>query len=397
MALGRLWGSGCTLLTLWILAEPLGVDGFGRLTFYLAMFLVLDSAVDLGTGQAALRTGSERESQLGPVLVRARGVRLVLGVAAALCTSAAAWLAGEPGAGWIALASLYPITHVLELSTLALRSQIRWGRLVGVRATAAGLSLAAVLGLHAWGERRPAVYLAGIAAGSSLGNGLLHLVCRRFLPPTRGVNPAPLRPFLRLALPMGLAALCQQLYFWQDNLILRANQGDTELGPYNLAVRCMSYAILLSVYASSAALPWLTRQAAQGRLPQAVGRLVPPLLTPAALGVALAWPWAEEILGLFGEQFRVAAPSLRWLLLAALCVYVGAPCLTGVVAMGRSGMVLAIAGAALLFNLVLNLAWVPAEGALGAARATCLTEAAVAALASFVVMGSPSSWPPRDR
>ena len=185
---------------------------------------------------------------------------------------------------------------------------------------------------------------------------------------------------------------CQQLYFWQDNLILRAHRGDSELGPYNLAVRCMSYGILLAVYASSAALPWLTREATAGRLAPAVRRLIPPLFAPAALAVGLAWPWAADILGIFGTEFRVAAPSLRWLLLAVLCVYVGAPCLTGVVALGKSGSVLAIAATALATNLALNLAWVPAQGAVGAARATCLTEATVAALAAIVVMRSSSPW-----
>ena len=386
MALGRMWGAACTLLTLWILAERLGTAGIGRLTFYLAIFLVLDAAVDLGSGQAALRSVAANPRDLAAVLVRARRLRLILGLAAMAGTSTLAFAAGEADAAWIALASLYPITHALELSNLGLRNRIRWGRLVLVRAGAASASLFAVLALHSQGESRPAVYLAGIAAGSTVGNFAQHFACRRFLPATLGVASAPLGPFLRLAVPMGVAALCQQLYFWQDNLVLRAYHGDSELGPYNLAVRCMSYGILLAVYASAAALPWLTRQASHGGVLQALRRLIPPLFIPAGIAVALAWPWTESILAVFGADFRVAGPSLRWLLLAILCVSVGAPCLTGVVAMGHSNAVLGIAVSALVVNLAFNLLWVPSHGALGAARATCLTELVVALLSLATVL-----------
>ena len=55
LMLGRLWGSGCTLAYLALLARHLTTQGFGRFTFYLAVFLVLDALVDLGTGQAAVQ------------------------------------------------------------------------------------------------------------------------------------------------------------------------------------------------------------------------------------------------------------------------------------------------------------------------------------------------------
>lgn len=383
MALGRLWGSACTLALLWTVSGPLGSAGFGQLTFYLALFMVLDALVDLGTGQATVQTTANSPEAVPGVLARARRTRLTLGIMAALATALLAFAMDEPGAGWIALAALYPITHALELSTVVLRNQIRWERLVLVRAVASAISLGLVVLLIQLGEVRPTIILAAVATGSALGNLGLHLISRPFLPKLADWTPVPAGPFLRLALPMGLAALCQQLYFWQDNFFLRSYWDDATLGPYNLAVRCMSYGILLAVYASSAAMPWLTREQHAGHLGDALARIAIPLLALAAFCVGLAWPHTESILGLFGEDFRVAGPSLRWLLLAALTVYLGAPWLTGVVALGRGRSVLGIAALALLVNLVGNLAWVPTEAGLGAARATFLTELSVALMACW--------------
>ena len=46
LVLGRLWGSACTLGYLFLGARHLSGDGFGRLTFYLALFMVLDALAD---------------------------------------------------------------------------------------------------------------------------------------------------------------------------------------------------------------------------------------------------------------------------------------------------------------------------------------------------------------
>ena len=160
-------------------------------------------------------------------------------------------------AAWILLASLYPLTHALELSTIVFKNRIAWGRPVLVRAIASALSLAFVVwGVRA-GVREPALFLVGVAAGSAVGNVLLHLVGSRHLPPKAGSAERVVRvgPVLRAALPMGVAGLCQQTYFYVDNLFVRAIEGDEALGHYNVGVRILSYTIVVAMFASQAALP----------------------------------------------------------------------------------------------------------------------------------------------
>jgi O-antigen/teichoic acid export membrane protein len=386
LVLGRVWGSACTLATLALLARHLDGPDFGRFTFYLAVFLVLDSLVDLGTGQAAIQLSAADPARTNGVIAAARRVRLGSGLVGVVLVGGGAWLAGEPGAGWILLASFYPVTHVLELSTLVFKNQIQWSRPVAVRALASGLSLAFVLAVLRTGSGEPAHYLVAVAGGSTLGNVMLHLVGRLHLP-ARGGPRVPLKELLILALPMGGAGVCQQAYFWIDNLFVRALEGDAPLGRYNLAVRVMSFGIMAAVYASLAALPWLTREQRAGRLGAAVVRLSQPTLALACLGAGLVWSSAEDLLVLLGGEphFAAAGPALRWLLLAAVAVYAGAPLLTGVVAAGRGRSVLVISVVALVVNLVGNSLLVPTRGIEGAAIATLVTEAVVMLGAGLVL------------
>jgi len=385
LVVGRLWGSLCTLITLYLLAHDLTGPGFGRLTFYLALFLLLDSLVDLGTGQVAVQRTASDPAAVWGVLQVTRRIRLVTGVLGAALVGGGAWLLNEPGAGWIFLASLYPATHVLELSTLVFKNRIAWSRPVLIRMCAATLSLAGVVTGHFRGWTEPALYLLAIAAGSTIGNVLLHVVGRRHLPP-RAPHNVRVKPILLAALPIGIAGLCQHLYFYVDNLFVRWIEGEEALGHYNLAVRVMSYGIMLAVYAPLAALPWLTREHAAGRLGPSVTRLAQPMFALAGLGTGLVWRYCEPLLGLFGDGFVVAGPSLRWLLCATLAVYVGAALLTGVVAAGRGTSVLWISLAALALNLAGNAWLVPARGIEGAAMATFATEVMVAVLAAVVLV-----------
>jgi len=384
LALGRMWGSLCTLAILYMTARHLETAAFGRLTFYLAVFLLLDSLADLGTGHAAVQRTANDPDAVPGVLRATRRIRLATASAGVAIVAAGAFAAGESGAPWIVLASLYPLTHALELSTLVFKNRIAWSRPVLVRMAASTASLAFVGAFLAAGAREPALFLLAVAAGSTLGNFGLHLVALPHLPRGPGV-PVALRPVLMAALPMGIAGLCQQTYFYVDNLFIRAIVGEAELGPYNVAVRVMSYGIMIAVYASLAALPWLTREHAAGRLAAATEHLVQPLVALAALGVGLLWPWCEELLALFGAEFAAAAGSLRFLLCAALAVYVGAGAMSAIVAAGRSRTLLWIAVLGLAVNLAGNAWLVPRQGARGAAVATLATEVTVALAGALVV------------
>jgi O-antigen/teichoic acid export membrane protein len=387
LVLGRLWGSACTLTILFVLAHHLEPAGFGRFTFYLAAFALLDSLTDLGTGSLAVQRTADDTRAVGPVLATARRIRFCAGLACAFAVGGAAFAFDEPGAVWIALASLYPLTHTLELSATVFRNRIAWGVPVAVRATASTIGLLGVLLAFSRGVEEPALFLLAVAAGSASANFALHVAARPHLPRERG-RAGPWRSFLAAALPLGVAGLCKQAYFYVDNLFVRALAGPVALGHYNVGVRVMSYGIAVAVYASLAALPWLTREHSAGRLGPSLTRLMQPLLAIAGLGVGLCLPWTEELLSLFGPGFGAGGDSLRWLLFAGALVYPGSCLLTAVVATGATRAVLAISLAALGLNLAGNALLVGPLGIDGAAIATLATELTVAVGALFALLRS---------
>jgi O-antigen/teichoic acid export membrane protein len=385
LVVGRLWGSACTVFTLWLLAHHLTPDGFGRYTFYLAIFMLLDTLVDFGTGQIAVQRTAHDESAIPEVLAATRRIRVAMGVLGVVLVGGGAFVFGEPGAGWILLASLYPVTHVCELSATVFRNRIAWGIPVAARAAAAAMSLAFVLALRATGDREPAHYLCMVALGSAIANFLLHAASSRYLPERRA-SFIPVRDVFLVALPLGIAALCQQTYFYVDNLFVRRICGAEPLGQYNVGVRVMSYTIMVALYATQAALPWLAREHQRGELGPAVARLTQPLFALAGLGAGLLWPWTEKLLALFGPGFDAAGPSLRWLLCATTTIYAGAGLMTALVAAGKTRTILVIAAAGLATNLVANTFLVPARGIEGAGIATFMTEGVVALSAAIALV-----------
>lgn len=375
--LGRFWTTGCTITYLWLAAGAQSLPDFGRFTFYLAAFAWLDGFTNMGTGQVAVQLTANDPGRTSAVLRTARKVRFGAGLLGAALVGGSAFLLGEPGAGWILVATLYPLTHTLELSATVYRNRIAWSVPVATRAIGAGISLALVGVLAARAETRPAVYLVAVACGSAAANLLLHLFARAHLPRAAGA-PEPLAGFLRAAIPLGLSGLCAQTYFYVDNLFVRALLGAEPLGRYNVAVRVLSAAIMLALYSTMSALPWFTRRHQEGELGSAVSRLATPLFALAGLGCGVLWPWTETLLELFQPGFGLAGGALRWLLLATLAIYVGAVLMTAVVATGNTRAMFWIALLGLLVNLALNAVLVVPMGIDGAAAATLATEVTVA-------------------
>jgi O-antigen/teichoic acid export membrane protein len=376
-AIGRVWGSACTFATLALLARALSAEGFGRYTFWLAVFSLLDAVTDFGTGAVAVRRAAADPSSTAGVLAAGRRARLRTGTGAMGFVLLLALLYGDPGPHWLVLAALYELTHTLELSATVFKTRIRWGVPVTIRAIAAALRLGAVAALVGLGVREASLLVLGTAAASAGANVCLHLASRKHLP--RSPRPVvPAQGLVREAFPLGVASICQILYFYVDNAFVRAISGEAELGVYNGGVRLLSFLILGAQHASSSALPWLARRRGDGDLGAAAARLGQPLFAAAALGAGLLWPWRAALLELlYGEGFAGGAAAFGWLLLSVVVIHAGAPLLTAVVASGRGGEVLRVAAAGLLVNVAGNSVLVPAMGAEGAAIATLATEGVV--------------------
>jgi len=391
--LGRLWAALTGLGGLAVLTrgdfgwQPLTGAEFGRLTFYLALYTLLDSLADFGTSSAVIQWGASAPGKLRAGIRAARPVRAFAALSGFVVVSLTAGLLGEEQLGWLALASLAPLSRCLEASALVFQNRLHWRPPVLVRGLVAGLRLAFFTLLISRGTLGFGPYLASYALLGALGNVLLYLCARAELAalvaPGEGLTR---RSLLGLALPLAAVGLAQQAYFYGDNLVLRALVPAAQLGHYNAAVKLFSLSIMVAAFATGSALPWLARRQAAGHLGAATRHLVDALFPAACIGLGCLFPFRGELLGrLFGAEFESAGASLAWLLLAAAAVHLGAPLLTALVAARRSRSVLHIVLSGLLFNLVANLALVPSMQAPGAALATLGTELWVAVGALYAL------------
>ena len=391
LSVGRVWATLCTATVLMVLARRLPGGEFGRYTFYLALFLLLDGLADFGTGTAAVQR-SAHDSRLLPAAIAAgRRIRAVTSAACCIAVAGHALLLPAGERLWVLFAALYPLSRVPELSSVVFAREMRWGVPVAVRLSTATLRLVLALTLWRFGVHAFGPYLAAHVGALALGNLVLYRFAHLRLTAVEGER-RPLAGLLGVAAPLGLAAVCQQAYFYVDNLFVRGLRGDEELGHYNGAVRIMTFLVMVAAHATTVAMPWLARRHHAQELRAATSRLSLPMFSAACLVLGALWPWSTRILRtVFGDDFAAAGPSLRWLLVASAIIYAGAGWLTAVVAMGRTRAVLVLTGGALLVNVVGNGLLVPTHGMEGAAIATVATELLVAAGALVLVRRSPAA------
>jgi len=381
---GRVYAAICALVTTWILAQHLALGDFGRFTFYIAVLALLKSFGDLGTGQVVVQRTAHDEASIPLELSAARRVRAATSAVGACIVALAFWLTGEPDPFWLALCALHPLTYLLELTSTVYKNRIAWAVPVAARTLASTLVLATVWALARADVDRPAVFLAAQVGCHLVANVFLHLAARRHLVARPG-GTAPWRALLRVALPLGIAAICQQAYHHADHFLIRALLDDESLGRYSIAFRFLSVGIMVALFSTTAALPLLSRAHREGALATEHARYVRPLALGAGFACGLALPWCAEVLALFGPEFTAAAPALRWLLLSCVAIHFGAVHMTSLVACGRTGLVLRVAFGALLLDLGLNLWLLPSLGIEGAGLTRAATEIFVAGCARMAL------------
>jgi len=381
---GRVYAAACALLATWLLTEYLSLADLGRFSFYLAVLALSKSVGDLGTGQVVVQRTAHDEASIPLELSAARRVRGVTSALGAVAVALFFWFTDERDPMWLALAALHPLTYLLELSSTVYKNRITWAAPVAARALASSLVLGALWSLGRSGCDRPAVFLAAQVGCHLVANVFLHLAARRHLQPHPG-GAVPWRALLRVALPLGVAALCQQAYHHADIFLIRAFLDDEALGLYGIAFRFLSVGIMVALFATNAALPLLSSAHRAGTLSDEHARYARPLALGAGLACGLALPWCAELLGIFGQEFTAAAGAMRWMLLSCVAIHFGALQMTSLVACGRTELVLRVAAVALAIDLGLNLWLLPIHGIEGAAVARACTELFVAGWARLAL------------
>lgn len=241
----------------------------------------------------------------------------------------------------------------------------------------------------------PILYLVG---ANTLGAGVVALTAFYFV--QRAVGPffwqldwALLKALVKSSLPLGLGIVLTVIVAKADQFLLSvlplnknlAMTNGWALGNYGLAYKFFENILVFPTYFVNSAYPLLVLNYVHDRekfkkiIWFGLGFLVPFSVLIAASGWVLA-PLIEKI---SNGGFYLAPLALRILLLSLPLFFTSAFLLFVLIAQGQQKKVPYIYLTAAVFNLVLNLIFIPSHGFLGSAVITGLTELLILVLVGY--------------
>jgi O-antigen/teichoic acid export membrane protein len=205
------------------------------------------------------------------------------------------------------------------------------------------------------------------------------------------------RDLFRKGLPFAYAGVAITMFFQVDAVMLEQMRTAREVGWYSAPVRVLEGLTLVPRILGYALIPTLA--ALHATSPSAVSALYrrgAKYLLLAGLPVAAFGLLASDpfIPFLFGPDYLPSVPLSRVLLPAAAFMFLSNFAETTLACTNRWGTIVVASTLALALNVALNLAWIPAHGAEGAAWATILTEGAYLLLTAgaLALYGHRISW-----
>lgn len=387
---GRALNVAIGVLAVALLARALGPGDFGIWSTALAFVGIFGVLTDLGLARVATQRMSaepEREGEwLGTLMVTVAPASVL----AFLLTLAALPLLGNVG-------RVELVTVLLALTLLCaapgalsavFQSRVRAEIPMVLLTVNSVLWLAAIFIL----DRLEAgvVAFAGVFAALTFLVTLVEwLTTRRYAVIAIRAAKDLWRPLLRVALPLGLAAVLVTIYYRIGAVLLFSIKGEVEAGIYGAAFRFLDPLHFLPVALMAAVFPVMS--ALHASSPQRLRALVQrsaEYLVVAGLGaLAIAISLSDELVGfLLGPEFAASADLLP--VLVAAFVFISLGYLAGylVPIVGLQWRLVAIAAIGAVVNIGLNLALIPPFGALGAAWATVVCELVVNALSLYAVL-----------
>ena len=362
-----------------IIARYLGPELFGKYSFAYSFVAMLSFGSELGLASFTVREVAGDPSAARRLFSNMFAVRLLLALATFAVVVSLGQIMGQDAAARLAVL-IFAVAMVLDAFAEGLTSfffafqRMLFPSIATIFRACVVLG-AVVLFAHAGLGLGPIV--GATVIGAIVTSVILGLAfARQFWIPRPDLQLGFLRTMLWTALPYAGMALITNMLFRIDIVMLSVMKGDVETGLYGAAYRIMESLLFISTAVNSASLPAMSRVLAatpaeiEGIFQRSFRWLVW-LGLPMAVGLTLV---AEPIMGLFGAQFKGAAPCLQVLAWALLLMFVNRFTGTLLTAAGWQRLLVKICAVALVANVLLNLLLIPKFGRMGAAWVTLLCE-----------------------
>lgn len=395
LLLNRLLTYGLTIGNSVVLARTLGTERLGQFAYATGLAGLFGLLPHLGISTVITRTVAADPDFTAGILFTARKIQG--GAAAIACglVVLTGWCLPVSAASMIdiALAAIQMALASLSWPYLAvLAGRARYDLLAGVETTMAAAGSLALF-VAALGSGTVQAFLWSQVLVSILAALVARRVAAQFIPTDSG-RACPASTFLRTAAPFGLTAFVQSAYTRCDFLLLGQFVPGSVLGLYSAAYKPIT---MLTHFGSSAAgtlFPYLVDELRAGT--SGTFHRVMKVFAVTAPAVALIFSGlATSILStLYGEAFNDAAPMLSILAWSAAANWLYVPLCTTLQAKYREYAWLRGLTIALVVNLIVNAAVIPAWGGTGAAFATLVSEMLLFLIGAWLVMKELGHRPP---
>jgi O-antigen/teichoic acid export membrane protein len=383
-ALGYAAGVLVSLATAAIIVRRLGIATFGRYVTVTSLVALVGGVTEAGIVVYGMREFLAREGdarrRLMANLLALRLALAAVGVAVAIAFAAVAGYGGTlvlatlvAGAGLLAQV----IADVLSIS---LQAQLLLGRMTFVELVRRllGLAIAGALALAGAGV------VSFVAAGSvsaGAAAALMAFTTRRFVSARLEFDVAYWRALFADTLPYAVALSIAAVYLYVTVIVMSIASSALQTGLFATSFRVVQAALAVPALLLTAVFPLLARSGPGQR--DAVRDAVGKVFTVAVLGGA--WMSLATALGarfvidvIAGAHGHAAAPVLRIQGLIFLVSFVSTSSALGLVSLKRYRPLIVASAGALVLDVGLALALIPALGARGGAIADVVTETVAA-------------------
>lgn len=387
--LGRVGVILATIVSTAILTRSLGISGFGNYVFIISLILLFTAISDWGTGIISVREASKEKEEEEKIFGNALVFRFLFALVSFLIVNFLIRILPQFKTLILVttIASFLLFFHSLRTSCqIIFQTKLRFENIaISEVTTSFAFLIFLLLALKTLSLSQALLFLL---LANLLGTILALFLSRKLAKFKLSLDKKIIKKIFFEALPTGALLLIFSIYNRIDIIILQALKGSEPVGIYGLAYKVHDNLVLGAAYLANALFPILSKYANErglsSRLMLIYKKSFDVLFLAGIFLVVSVYILAPLIVAIIGgSQFLESVLALRILVFATFLAYFNH--LTGysLIALGKQKISLVVAVIALVWNISLNLIFIPRYSYIAAATITIATEGLVLVLTSL--------------
>lgn len=358
------------------IARYLGAEGFGILSFALALVAIFGIFSDLGLRQVATREVARDKSLAKKYLGNIVGMKIILIIASLIGLVLFVNLAGYPE-------KTIKIVYLIGLSIIfSAFSQIfyaifqayermefeSFGRILNSALLLGGALFAITNGLSILAL----AFFYSLASAVTLGYSFIISILK-FTKPKIEIDWSFWKSILKEALPFGLIGVFGMLLHWIDTVMLSMMKGDIVVGWYNAAYRIFFVLLLIPSAFDVAIFPVMSRFYISSKNSlKSISEKYFKYLTIIAIPIGVGGTLLADkiILLIFGTEYQPSIIAFQILIWSAVIIFMGTSFSALLNSINKQLVLAKIVGICAIFNILLNLILIPKYSYIGASITT---------------------------